>query len=312
MKIVILEPLGVNKEELKAQLLNVIGDNELVMYDDRKEDIPTLIERSKDADVVCLTNFKYPREVLENCPNLKYICVAFTGFNHVDMDYCNSHNIVVSNCAGYSTNAVADLVFGMIVSIYRHLNEYNTTVRQAGTKGSLVSYELAGKKFGVVGLGTIGKKVATIAKAFDCEVYYTSREDKNCEFTYLPLEELLKTCDIVSIHTAQNADTINLINSENIKLMKKNAVLINTARGPIVNAEALANALNNGDIAAAGVDVFEIEPPINTDHVLLNAKNVLATPHIGFYSKEALEKRAVIVVDNIKSFLDGDTKNVVH
>lgn len=311
MNIVVTEPLGVNKQALQQMLEKVIGNNTLTMYDDRKEDIPTLIERCKDADIIVLTNYKLPKEVLENCPHLKYVCVAFTGYNHVDMDYCNSHGITVTNCAGYSTNAVADLVFGLIVTIYRHINKYNVTTRESGTKGTLANYELAGKKFGIIGMGTIGQKVAKIADAFDCEVYYSSRNKKDVPYTYLPLEELLKTCDIVSVHTAQNSDTINLINEENIKLMKNGAVLINTARGPIVNSQALADALNNDQLLGAGIDVFEMEPPIDTNHPLLTAKNCIVTPHIGFYSKEALEKRAVIVVDNIEKYLAGNPVNVV-
>jgi len=311
MNIVVTEPLGVNSENLKNMLEKVIGDNQLMMYPDRKEDIPTLIERCKDADIIVLTNYKLPKEVLEKCSHLKYVCVAFTGYNHVDMDYCNSHGITVTNCAGYSTNAVADLVFGLIVTIYRHINRYNETTRASGTKGSLVNYEMAGKKFGVIGMGTIGQKVAKIADAFDCEVYYSSRNKKDVPYTYLPLEELLKTCDIISVHTAQNADTIDLINGDNIKLMKKNAILINTARGPIVNSKALADALNNDQLLGAGIDVFEMEPPIDPNHPLLTAKNCIVTPHIGFYSKEALEKRAVIVVDNIANYLNGNPTNVV-
>lgn len=311
MKIVITEPLGVDSQILKQKLLAVCGQHQLVLYPDRKTDTASLIERCHDADIIVLTNYPLTAAVLQRCPNLKYICVAFTGYNHIDMDYCRQHQILVSNCAGYSTNAVADLVFGFIISIYRHLNKYNETTRKNGTKGDLLNYEMAGKKFGIIGMGTIGQKVAKIADAFDCEVYYSSRNKKDVPYTYLPLDELLQSCDIISVHTAQNADTIDLINAENIKLMKKNAVFINTARGPIVNSKALADALNHDQLLGAGIDVFEVEPPIDPNHPLLNAKNCIVTPHIGFYSKQALEKRADIVIDNLAHFLVDDPIHLV-
>ena len=310
MKIVITEPLGINSDKLETMLKEVIGDNELVMYSNRKEDEQTLIERCSDADIIVLTNYKLSSAVLSRCEKLKYICVAFTGYNHVDMDYCNSHNIVVSNCSGYSTNAVSELVFGLINSLYRNLQE-NDRITRSHQKSTLPNYELAGKKFGVVGLGTIGTRVAEIARAYQADVYYYSKNSRNDSFTYLELDELMKQCDVISVHVAQNSETVDLINADRIALMKKNAILINTARGPIVNSKALADALNEGRIAGAGIDVFEMEPPIDSDHVLLHSKNTVVTPHIGFNTLEALEKRAVIVKDNIAAYLSGNPVNVV-
>lgn len=310
MKISIIEPLGIKQGKLEDLLAEIFKEHEITFYSDRKEDEDTLIERCKMADIIVLTNIKLSKNVLEKCTNLKYICVAFTGFNHIDMDYCNQNNILVSNCAGYSTNAVTELVFGLIINIYRHINEHNLAIRN-GAKTVLSANEIANKKFGIVGLGTIGTKVATIAKAFDCDVYYYSKNSRNKNFKYLELDELLQTCDIVSIHLAQNEDTINLINEEKIALMKKNSILINTARGPIVNSVALAKALNDEKIKAAGIDVYEMEPPIDLSHPLLNCKNCLTTPHIAFSSYEALEKRAIIVKDNLIAYLNGKPINVI-
>ncbi len=310
MKISFIEPLGIKQEKLEDLLAEIFKEHEITFYSDRKEDEDTLIERCKMADIIVLTNIKLSKNVLEKCTNLKYICVAFTGFNHIDMDYCNQNNILVSNCAGYSTNAVTELVFGLIINIYRHINEHNLAIRN-GAKTVLSANEMANKKFGIVGLGTIGTKVATIAKAFDCDVYYYSKNSRNKNFKYLELDELLQTCDIVSIHLAQNEDTINLINEEKIALMKKNSILINTARGPIVNSVALAKALNDEKIKAAGIDVYEMEPPIDLSHPLLNCKNCLTTPHIAFSSYEALEKRAIIVKDNLIAYLNGKPINVI-
>ncbi|MGN1319184.1 MAG: NAD(P)-dependent oxidoreductase [Lachnospirales bacterium] len=313
MKLAVLEPLGIPYETLFEKVKNAVGDKmEVVCYKDRKEDIETLIERSKDADAVVLSNFKYPKEVMENCPNLKYICVAFTGYDHVDMEYCRSRGIKVSNCAGYSTSAVADLVFGFIIDLYRNIIKCNEVVRENGTKEGLIGPELEGKKFGIVGAGAIGLRVANIAKAFGCEVYAYSRTKKDIEgVTFVDLDTLMSECDIVSLHIPQNKETIGLINSEKIALMKKDAILINTARGPIVDSQALADALNNDKIAGACVDVFETEPPINSNHPLLNAKNCIATPHIAFASVQAMYKRADIVCDNIKAYILGEPINLV-
>ena len=311
MKIVITEPLGVDSGKLEAMLKEVIGDNELVMYPDRKEDEQSLIERCSDADVIVLTNYKLSANVLSRCEKLKYICVAFTGFNHVDMDYCNTHNITVSNCSGYSTNAVSELVFGLLNTLYRNIIA-NDQITRDHQKSTLQNYELAGKKFGVVGLGTIGTRVAEIARAYQADVCYYSKHSRNDSFQYRELDDLMRECDVISVHVAQNSETINLINEERIAMMKPNAILINTARGPIVNSQALADALNEGRIAGAGIDVFEMEPPIAPDHPLLHSKNTVVTPHIGFNTREALEKRAVIVKDNIAAYLNGNPINVVR
>lgn len=311
MKIVFLEPLGITEENLSERISKKLGNLcEIVYHKDRNEDIKTLIERSKDADVVVLSNIKYPREVIEKCDNLKMICVAFTGFDHVDILSCKEKNVEVCNCAGYSTVAVADVVFGMVLSLSRNLIECNNVVRNEGTKDGLVGFELEGKTFGVLGLGAIGLRVATIAKAFGCKVLAYSRTEKQIEgIEFVDKETLLRESDIVSLHVPQNDETLNLISKNELELMKKTAFLINTARGPVVNSEDLANALRCGDIAGAGVDVFETEPPIEKEHPLLNCPNVIATPHIAFASVQAFEKRADIVASNIKSWIDGNLQN---
>lgn len=313
MKLVILEPLGVEKEKLLNMAENVLGDRvEIIYYDNRVEDTETLIKRSAEADIVVLSNFKYKKEVIEKCPNLKMICVAFTGVDHIDINYCRERGITVCNCAGYSTSAVADLVFGMLINIYRNIDKCNKITREGGTKNGLVGFELEGKKFGVIGTGTIGMRVANIAKAFGCEVYGYSRTVKQGNaIKYVDLNTLLSTCDIVSLHVPLNDSTRGLINDENIKLMKKNAVLINTARGPVIDSKALSDALKDGTIAGAGVDVFEIEPPIPTDHVLFEAPNLIVTPHVAFATKESMVKRAEIVFENINEYINGNPKNLI-
>lgn len=313
MKLVILEPLGVEDEALHGMVSEAVdGRMEIVYYNSRKVDTETLIERGKDADAVVLSNIKYSREVMEHCPKLKYICVAFTGYDHVDMEYCRERGIAVSNCAGYSTAAVADLVFAFAIALNRNLIACNEVVRHEGTKDGLVGPELEGQKFGIIGAGEIGLRTAKIAGAFGCQVYAYSRTEKDVAgVEFVSLNTLLSTCDIVSLHVPQNSSTTNLMDREKIALMKKNAVLINTARGPIVDSQALADALNSGSIAGAGIDVFEMEPPIPGGHPLLTAKNCICTPHVGFASVQAMVKRAKIVCANISAFLENEPINLV-
>ena len=290
-----------------------IGDQaELIYYDTREEDSAILIERSKDADCVVLSNFKYGRDIISQCPDLKMICVAFTGVDHVDIEYCRERGITVCNCAGYSTVAVADLVMGFVINLARNILECDKVVREGGTKAGLVGYELEGKKFGVIGMGAIGSRVSYLANAFGCKVYAYSRTPKEIEnVEFVSMDELLEICDIVSLHVPLNNSTKGLIGKEQLRKMKKNAFLINTSRGPVVDSQALAEALKQRQIAGAAVDVFEVEPPIPREHILLHVPNLIATPHVAFASEQAFEKRAMIVCDNIKRWMDGVPQNVI-
>lgn len=175
MKISVVEPLGIPNADLEALLVKACADFkaageavEIVTHEDRKEDEASLIERSADADIVVVSNIKYPASVMQANPNLKYICVAFTGYDHIDMDYCRAQGIKVANCAGYSTTAVAELVFALAIDLMRSVLPCDQAVRAGGTKAGLVGPELEGKRFGIIGLGAIGSRVAKIAQAFDC------------------------------------------------------------------------------------------------------------------------------------------------
>ena len=287
MKLVIIEPLGVEEEKLMEIAHKALPDSvEIVSYQTKVTDTESLIERGKDADIIMVANLPLNAEVIKGCKNLKMLAVAFTGIDHIAMDACKEQGITVCNCAGYSNAAVSDLVFG---------------------------FELEGKKFGVIGTGAIGTRVAKIAQAFGCEVYAYSRTVKDLPgIQFVGLEELLYNCDIISLHVPLNESTKGLIGKDEIALMKPDAVLINTARGPVVDSEALAEALNNGKIAGAAVDVFENEPPVSKDHPLLHAKNLIATPHVAFATKEALVKRAIIDFDNVKCWMEGKPVNVMN
>lgn len=310
---VIIEPLGVEKEKLLSMARAALGEQvEIVYYDTKTTDTEELIERGKDAEIIVVSNLPLFAEVIEGCKKLKLLSVAFTGVDHIAMDTCRKNGVMVCNCAGYSTAAVADLVFGMLISLYRNLAACDDACRKEGTKDGLIGFELEGKKFGVVGTGAIGMRVARIAKAFGCEVYAYSRTVKDEPgVTYVDLDTLLRTCDIVSLHTPLNEQTRGLIHAGNLAHMKKTAVLINTARGAVVDADALAKALEEGQIAGACIDVFEKEPPIAADYPLLAAPHTLVTPHVAFATKEALVKRAVIVFENVKKYLEGTAQNVM-
>lgn len=313
MKLVIIEPLGVEKEKLLSLAAEKLKKSvEIVCYDTRVTDTESLIERGRDADIIAVSNLPLNADVINGCKHLKMLSVAFTGVDHIALDACRQKGVTVSNCAGYSTAAVADLVFGMLLSLYRSIPACDKAVRREGTKDGLIGFELEGKTFGIVGTGAIGLRVAAIAQAFGCQVLACSRTKKDIpEISYTDLETLLSQSDIVSLHTPLTEETRGLIGREQLALMKKNAVLINTSRGPVVDSKALADALNEERIAGAAIDVFETEPPVKKEHPLLNARHVLATPHVAFATKEALMKRAVIVFDNISAWLDGRPQNVI-
>lgn len=313
MKLVILEPLGVEQEKLLALAEEKLTDRvEIEAYDTRVTDADALAERAKDADIVVLSNLPFRREVMERCPNLKMISVAFTGVDHVDMDYCRERGILVSNCAGYSNTAVSELVFGLALSLYRRIIECDRAVRAGKDKTGLVGLELAGKTFGIIGMGAIGTRTAQLAKAFGCRVLGFNRNPKQVEgVRMVELDELLRESDIVSLHVPLTEQTRGMIGEREIGLMKPSAILINTARGPVVDSAALAAALKEGRLAGAAVDVYETEPPIPQDHPLLSAPHVAATPHVAFATKEALYQRAVIVFDNVAGYLDGKPQNVM-
>lgn len=315
MKIAIIEPLAITEEQVEALKAKFLPkDVDLVYYNSMPKDDEEKISRASGAEVVMLANMPLRENVLKHCGNLKLLSVAFTGVDHIDMDYCKAHDIMVCNCSGYANEAVSELVFGLIISIYRDVAMADKAVREGKTKAVLATpFELAGKKFGIIGAGAIGLKTAMIAKAFGCEVYAYSRTAKDIDgIKFVALDELLSVCDIVSVHVPLNEATRDLINSENIKKMKKNAILINTARGAVVNSMALATALKEGAILGAGVDVFDTEPPIGKDNPLLNAPNVVLTPHIGFATTEAMVKRADIAFKNISAWLEGKAQNVMQ
>ena len=316
MKIICMEPLGVSQEKIAslAAPLEAAG-HEFVYYTTKETDQEKLLVRVKDADILMLANQPLSAAIIEQCHNLKMLDIAFTGVDHVGLEAARARGIVACNAAGYSTNAVAELTFGLAISAIRNIVAVDARCREGGTKDGLVGFELFGKTFGVVGTGAIGCRVAKIAQAFGCRVLAYSRtvtpELANEGVEYVDLDTLLAQADFVSLHVPMTAATAQMINAASIAKMKDGAVLINCARGGVVDSEALAAALNSGKLAAAGIDVFENEPPLAVEHPLLHAKNTVVTPHVAFASKEALETRADIVFANIDAFLAGKPQNLV-
>lgn len=313
MNVVVLEPLGLSNEQLKEILETENGhDITFTYFHDRCEDIEELCRRSEQADIVILSNLVYPKEVIERCPKLKAILVAFTGVDHIDMETCRERGIIVCNSAGYSTSAVSDLVFGMLIASYRKLAENDERARNGGTKDGLIGYELEGKKFGIIGAGAIGSRVAQIAHAFGCEVYIYSRTAKEIPHAiFVDFDYVISECDIISLHVPFTKQTKHMIGKKELKQMKKEAILINTARGPIIDHEALAEALVNKEIGQACLDVLDDEPPFDQQLSILHAPNTIITPHIAFASKQAMVKRAYIVANNLKNYMVGSASNVV-
>ena len=305
MKIVVIEPLGVEEKRFMEIARAAVGDeHEIICYDTRTTDAEELGKRGKDADIIAIGNLPFPREVLERCENLKMLAVAFTGLDHVDLKYCGERGIKVQNCAGYATTAVAELTFGLIISLYRNMVACDTATRKQGTKDGLIGFELEGKTLGVVGTGAIGTRVIGIAKAFGMDVIAYNRTPGKVEgVKYAGLEEVLAQSDIVSLHVPLTDETRGMIGARELSMMKPTAVLINTARGPVVETQALADALKDGTIAGAAIDVFDSEPPVAADDPLMTAPGTVLTPHVAFATKESMIKRAIIEFDNIAKFI---------
>lgn len=314
MNIVLLESLGIPQASLESYIQPLLEAGHTFRAYPRSTDPAVLIERSREADVLMLANLPLPGEVIRACPRLRFIDVAFTGVDHVDLAAARERDIVVSNAAGYSTQAVAELAIGMMLTLLRHVREVEQRCRAGLTKEGLVGTELSGKTVGIVGTGAIGLRTARLAQAFGCRVLaYAPREKAEAQglVTYVPLETLLADSDIVSLHCPLNDSTRGLLDAPRIALMKPTALLINVARGPVVDSLALAQALEEGRLAGAGIDVFGSEPPLPQDHVLLQAPHTLVTPHVAFASAESMEARAQIVFDNLSQWMEGHPVHVV-
>ena len=307
MKIVILDRATLGFD-IDMSIFETLGEVE--SYDVTNE--TQTINRVKNADIVITNKVVISKEVMDNS-SLKLICISATGTNNVDLEYAKQKNIEVKNVAGYSSSSVVQLAFSMIFQIVQKLDYYKKYVDEGNWQKSQIFthidkpfFELDGKKVGIIGLGDIGRNFAKKASAFDCEVMYfsTSGKNYNSEYKQVSLDELLSTCDIISIHCPLNENTKDLLNYENMKNIKDGAILLNLGRGGIINEANLAKIIDEKEIYC-GIDVVSVEP-ILEDNPLLKVKNkqrLLLTPHIGWASIEARTRLVKMVAENIKEFI---------
>jgi phosphoglycerate dehydrogenase-like enzyme len=308
MIIKIIEPIGQSEDAIRARIGDLVeeGGHSLVVCDTRGMADADLITIAKDADVLLLSNRPLSGNVINACPKLKLICVAFTGIDHVDQETCKNRGIVIHNAAGYAVHAVSELAIGLIIALLRRIIPADAKTRTGGTNEESVGHELSGKTLGVVGCGHIGLQVARLANAFGCHVLgFDPHVFKVDEVTIeqVELDELLSRSDIVTLHLPLMPETRGFIGQAQLAKLKPSAILINTARGPIVEPAALVEALNQKRLAGAGLDVFDLEPPLPANHPILTAPNTVLTPHIGFETVEAMAAKANIALGHLEDFL---------
>ncbi len=316
MKIVALDGYAANPGDLSWDELKALG--ECVIYDRTAPE--EVLERAADAEVVLTNKVVITADMMAALPQLKYIGVMATGYNIVDIDAARERGIIVTNIPSYSTDSVAQMVFAHILNIAQQVQHHSEAVHQGRWTASkdfcfwdTPLIELRGKKIGIVGLGHTGYTTARIAIGFGMEVYaYTSKSSFQLppEIKKMELDQLFSECDIISLHCLLTDKTRELVNAARLKLMKPTAILINTGRGQLVNEQDLADALNNGQIYAAGLDVLSQEPP-KADNPLLTARNCYITPHIAWASAAARERLMGILLDNLKGYMEGKVINNV-
>lgn len=317
MKIVILDGYATNPGDLCWDELKQLG--ECIIYDRTQPD--DVVERAQGAEIVLTNKTQLRADQMAALPELKFIGVLATGYNIVDTEAARQRGILVSNIPAYSTNSVAQLVFAHLLNIAQQVQHHNEAVHDGRWSNCLdfcfwdmPLLELHGLKMGIVGLGNTGMATARISLGFGMEVYaYTSKSplQLQSEIHKMELDQLFSECDVVSLHCPLNSQTLGMVNARRLQLMKPTAILINTARGPLIDEAALADALNQGRLAAAGLDVLSQEPP-SSDNPLLTARNCYLTPHIAWGSTAARKRLMQILVGNVKAYLDGHPVNIVN
>lgn len=316
MKITVLDGYGLNPGDLSWEDLGKLG--ELTVYD--RTSPSELMDRAKDSELLITNKTVLDATTIASLPKLKYIGVLATGYNVVDVEEAHKSGIVVTNIPSYSTMSVAQRVFALLLAVTDRTEHYALENRKGAWARSkdfcwwdTPLTELAGKKFGIVGMGNIGKAVSRIALAFGMEVVaYSSKEASQLPagVAKVSLEELFEECDVISLHCPLTPSTNGMINKDSIARMKKGVILINTGRGPLVNEKDVAEELEKGKIGAFCADVLSTEPP-SADNPLLTAPNSYVTPHIAWATKEARVRLMNIAVENVKAFLEGAAQNVV-
>ena len=313
MKIVVLDGYTLNPGDLSWNSLKEIGNVEI--FD--RTPVDKVIDRATGAGMILTNKTILSAEIIEKLPDLKYIGVLATGYNVVDLNAAKAKGIVITNIPDYSTRSVAQHVFALILDFFSGIGSLSQGVRNGRWSSSLdFSYwdkpltELAGLTIGIIGFGRIGKAVTGIAEAMGMRVI-VSDITETPGYENLSIDDLLKRSDIITLHCPLTPETQGIINADRLKMMKPAALLVNTARGPLVAEIDLAEALNDGIIAGAALDVLSVEPP-SASNPLLRAKNCIITPHVAWATYSARKRLLEIAVDNVKSFLNGQLINVVN
>lgn len=318
MKIVVLDGYTLNPGDLNWDRLNALGD--VTIHDRTPAEL--IVERAQGAQIVFTNKTPLGEDTFSRLPDLMYVGVLATGYNVVDLEAAKKRNIIVTNIPTYGTKSVAQMTFALLLELTQHVQEHSDAVK-AGVWSECKDFcfwkhpliELEGKTMGIIGFGRIGQQTADIAEAFGMKIAaydsYKSDQSHRRSFKWAELDELLSESDVVSLHCPLFPETKGIINRESLAKMKRTAFLINTSRGPLIVDEDLADALNTGMIAGAGVDVLSVEPP-PASNPLLRAKNCLVTPHISWATREARARLMDIAVDNLKAFLAGKPENVVN
>ena len=314
MKITVLDTNTITKGDVSLEPLTQFGETEF--YDMLSED--EIIEVAKVSDIIICNKAKITEKIMQKCNKLKFVTLFATGYNNIDLVAAKKHGVTVSNAPGYSTDSVAQHTFSLILELALNLSKYNASVKNGdwvrSKNFSYFSYpliELSGKTLGIIGLGTIGQAVAKIAKAFSMRVVAYSRTKKQIEgIEFLPLEEVFSQSDFLTLHCPLNESTSGLINERTLKLMKPTAFIVNTSRGGVIVEKDLVEALENGTISGAAVDVLDIEP-MYENHPYLKAPNMIITPHIAWATIEARTRLIDLVASNLQAFIIGKPQNVV-
>ena len=313
MKVVILDAKTLTNDDIDFSVFDELG--EVTIYDYTKYN--QIAERIKDAEIILCNKSIMNRMTLKDAKNVKYIGLFATGYNNVDIEYTNERNITVCNAGSYSTNAVAQHVFALILEHYNKVGEYNKFVKDGGWIHSekfspfKPMKEMDGRTLGIVGYGSIGKKVAKIAQAFDMKVLAYNRSPKKDESVrFVEMDELLEKSDIVSIHCPLNSDSEKMCNKEFFEKMKDGALFINTSRGGVVDEQALIDAVKSKKISGAGLDVVAVEP-MEKHEEILDIDNIIITPHSAWAPVETRTRLVEIVKNNIKKWVAGAPVNVI-
>jgi D-3-phosphoglycerate dehydrogenase len=313
MKAVILESLGISEVYLKELEEPFLKQGVVFESYERTSDAEKLMAEGKDADVIFVANMPLGNEIIQSYEKLKYIDVAFTGVDHIGLQAAKEKHVTVANAAGYSNEAVAELAVGGVLESLRYLPQVEDNCRQSRTKENYLGNEIKGKTVGIIGLGKIGMRSAELFHAFGAEILANKKHPAEVPawITLTSKEEIYQKADIIVLHCPLNEETRGMIAGQQLAMMKPTCVLVNLARGPVVNTADLADALNKHQIGGAVLDVFDQEPPLSQDHPFLHTPNTIVMPHIGFATKEAMEIRAQIVFQNLQSWMDGKPENIV-